>query len=316
MNLRQLRYFVKVVELGNMTRAAETLFVAQPALGMQIRQLEEDLGVALLIRHSRGVEPTPAGTLLHARALAILELVDETRKEVSAQDREGSEAIRLGLTPMLMLVLGHELAVNVRDRVPQVFLSLVEEMSHVLVDALSRDEIDLALAYDVPDVPHLARTAMLREDLVLVTLPGPRKGQPVPFAEAMDESLVLPESRDTVRDLVVRTARELGLEPKLAFEIRSIPVMKNLILRGAAAGIMPYGSVTDELRDGRLDARAIIAPSLRRTLYIARSNRRSRFKHELALTGVIRSSLGCLIDMLGPLAHPLLPHDPEAPGSA
>jgi DNA-binding transcriptional LysR family regulator len=66
MNLRQLKYFVTVVEAGNMTRAAEQLHVAQTALGMQIRQMEEDLGVALLVRHSRGVEPTKAGSLLHA----------------------------------------------------------------------------------------------------------------------------------------------------------------------------------------------------------------------------------------------------------
>jgi LysR family nitrogen assimilation transcriptional regulator len=57
MNLRQLRYFAKVIELGNMTRAASELHLAQPALGMHIRQLEEDLGVALLVRHSRGVDP-------------------------------------------------------------------------------------------------------------------------------------------------------------------------------------------------------------------------------------------------------------------
>jgi LysR family transcriptional regulator, nitrogen assimilation regulatory protein len=316
MNLRQLKYFVKVVEVGNMTRAAESLFVAQPALGMQIRQLEEDLGVALLVRHSRGVEPTPAGALLHVRALAILALVDDTRKEVSAHGRESSEAIRLGLTPMLMLVIGPELVVNVRDRVPQVFLSLVEEMSHVLVDALSRGEIDLALAYDVPDVPHIARTELLREDLVLVTLPGSRTGQPVAFAEAMEESLVLPESGDTVRDLVVRTARELGLEPKIAFEVRSISVIKNLILRGAAAGILPYGSVMEELRDGKLDARPIVAPPLRRSLFLASSNKRGRFKNELALTGVIRSSLSGLTDALGPLVHPMPPREPGAPSEA
>jgi LysR family nitrogen assimilation transcriptional regulator len=114
MNLRQLRYFVGVVEAGNMTRAAEQLHVAQTALGMQIRQLEEDLGVALLVRHSRGVEATKAGSLLHTRALAILKLAEETRKEVSACDREDSEAIRLGITPALMIVLGTEITLNVR----------------------------------------------------------------------------------------------------------------------------------------------------------------------------------------------------------
>ena len=309
MNLRQLKYFVSVVELGNMTRAAESLFVAQPALGMQIRQLEEDLGVALLVRHSRGVEPTAAGALLHARALTILKLVSETRKEVSAHDREGSEAIRLGLTPMLMLVIGPELVVNVRDSIPQVFLSLVEEMSHVLVDALSRGEIDLALAYDVPDVPHLARTELLREDLVLVTVPGEGNGHPIGFAEAMEESLALPETGDTVRDLVVRTARELGLEPKIAFEVRSISVIKSLIVRGAASGILPYGSVLEELRGGRLEARPIVAPALRRSLFLA-SSKRGHIRNELALTSVIRSALGCLTDVLGPLVHPVPPGEP------
>ena len=115
MNLRQLRYFVGVVDAGNMTRAAEQLHVAQTALGMQIRQIEEDLGIALLIRHSRGVEPTKAGNLLYARALEILSLVEETRKEVSAAEREDSEGIRFGITPALMLIAGTELALTVRQ---------------------------------------------------------------------------------------------------------------------------------------------------------------------------------------------------------
>jgi LysR family nitrogen assimilation transcriptional regulator len=189
-------------------------------------------------------------------------------------------------------------------------------MSHVLVESLSRGEIDLALAYDVPDLPHLARTELLREDLVLVTLPGLRRGQPVLFGEAIEETLVLPESGDTVRDLVVRTARELGLEAKIAYEVRSVPAMKNLILRGAASGILPYGSVIDEVREGKLDARAVTAPPLRRTLYLAASHRRQRFKNELALIGVIRSSLTCLTDLVGSLAHPLLPQEPGGPDAS
>jgi LysR family nitrogen assimilation transcriptional regulator len=188
-------------------------------------------------------------------------------------------------------------------------------MSHVLVDTLSRGEIDFALAYDVPNLPHLRRTELLREDLVLVALPQARNGEPVAFAEVMEESLIMPESGDRVRDLVVRTARELGLEPKIAFEVRSVPAIKNLIFRGVGVGILPYGSVLEELRGGKLDARQIISPALRRTLYLASSNKRSHFKNEIALTGVIRSSLRCLTDVVGPLAHPVPPLEPEAPST-
>ncbi|MGE0315145.1 MAG: LysR family transcriptional regulator [Lautropia sp.] len=99
MNLRQLKYFVKVVEAGSMTRAAEQLFVAQPALGMQIRQLEEDVGVALLDRHSRGVTPTRAGALLLERARAILALVEQARSEVSACDRGRAKRCASGSRP-------------------------------------------------------------------------------------------------------------------------------------------------------------------------------------------------------------------------
>jgi LysR family nitrogen assimilation transcriptional regulator len=288
-----------------MTRAAEQLHVAQTALGMQIRQIEEDLGVALLVRHSRGVEPTRAGSLLHARALTILKLVEETEKEVSACEREESEAIRLGITPALMLVTGTEIALTVREHLPQVFLSIVEAMSHVLVDTLVRGEVDFILCYDVPDQPQFARTALLQDDLVLVTQPGPRKGEPIAFVDVLDESLAMPEQGDTVRAVASRTAREMGLELKVTYEVRSVSAMKSLVSRGAASSILPYFSVIEEVRAGKLDARPITMPALRRTLFLASSKQRGPFKNEAGFTGAVRSSLQGLINELGPLAHPL-----------
>jgi LysR family nitrogen assimilation transcriptional regulator len=304
MNLRQLKYFVTVVEAGNMTRAAEQLHVAQTALGMQIRQMEEDLGVALLVRHSRGVEPTKAGKLLHTRALAILKLVEETRKDVTACDRANNETIRFGITPALMLVIGSDISLMVREQHPQVFLSVVEAMSHVLVDTLLQGKVDFILGYDIPELAQISRTALLQDDLVLVTLPGPRKGEPITFVDALDESLAMPEEGDTVRTLVVRTARDLGLDVKIAHEVRSVSAMKSLVCRGAAASILPYFAVIDEVRAGTLDARPITTPALRRTLYLASSKGR-QFRNEAALAGAVRLSLMRLVDLLGPLAHPL-----------
>jgi len=304
MNLRQLKYFVGVVEAGNMTRAAEQLHVAQTALGMQIRQLEEDLGVALLVRHSRGVEPTKAGSLLHARALTLLKEVEQARKDVQACEREDSEAIRFGITPALMLVCGSEIAVTVRHQLPNVFLRIVEAMSHVLVETLARREVDFILCYDVPDLPQFSRTALLQDDLVLVTPPRGGNGMPIPFVEALEESIAMPEEGDSVRTVVVRTARDLGLELKVAYEVRSISAMKSLVMRGAASAVLPYFAALDEVRAGKLDARPIMMPAIKRTLFLA-SGQGGPFKNEAGLTGAVRSSLTGVLDALGPLAQPL-----------
>jgi len=299
--LRQLTYFVRIVDAGNMTRAAEQLHVAQPALGMQIRQMEESLGAVLLTRHSRGVSPTPAGALLYAHACAILERVRQARDEVAACNADGHESVRLGLTPTLMLLIGAELAVEIRDRIPNLFASLAEDMSHVLVESLMRGDIDLALAYDVPDVPQLRRTPLLCEDLVLVALPDAHGGEPIPFTDALEETLVLPEPGDTVRDLVVRTAEERGMAPTIAYVVRSIPAIRSLILRGVASGILPYGSIEADIRAGKLQARRIVEPALQRTLYLAAHARRGASRHEVALAAVVRAALHRLGALLGPL---------------
>ncbi len=305
MNLRQLKYFVKIVETGNMTRAAADLLVAQPALGMQVRQLEESLGVPLLLRHSRGVEATPAGQLLYTRAQAILQLVDDTRRDVAALDPHAATMIRLGMTPSLMLALGPEIAVRTREQLPQVFLSVAEEMSHVLIDQLARDALDLALAYEAPDVSHLTRLPLQQEDLVLVTLPGPMAGMPITLAEALEERLVLAERRDVVRELVERAVHDSGLEMSLAYEVRSIAAFKSLILRGEATSIMPYASVLHEERQGLLQVRPIVEPTLRRTLYLVAPQRRAPLRHEDQLVAVIRSALTVFAKQLGQQVHPI-----------
>ncbi|MGE0315144.1 MAG: LysR substrate-binding domain-containing protein [Lautropia sp.] len=209
-----------------------------------------------------------------------------------------------------MGVIGPELAVDARDRIPHLFLGLVEEMSHRLVEALRRGELDLILAYDVPDAPQFARTALMQDDLVLATPPGPRRGEPVAFAAALEERIAMPEAGDSVRELVVRTARDLGLDLDIGYEVRSIGAIKRLVQRGAAAGILPYASIHEEVCDGSLDARPIVAPQLRRTLFLARAASQAPFRNELALTSVVRDALGRLSDVLGPLAHPLLPREP------
>ncbi len=108
-----------------------------------------------------------------------------------------------------------------------------------------------------------------------------------------------------MRSAVAKAARDLKRELSIAYEVRSISAMKNLVSRGAAVSILPYFSVIDEVREGKLDARQIVNPSIRRTLFLTASKQREPFRNTDGLIGAIRSSLSIVTDALGPLAHPL-----------
>jgi LysR family nitrogen assimilation transcriptional regulator len=302
-NLRQLKYFVGVVDVGNMTRAAEQLRVAQTALGMQIKQIEDDLGVSLLTRHSRGIEPTKAGKLLYERALEILKLVEDTRKDVIAAESGPAEAIRLGITPALMAAIGPDIVLTARQEMPHVFLSMAEAMSHILTGMLERGEVDFILGYDTPDHPQFARSALMQDDLFLVTKPGGGAKRTVGFAEAISADLAMPESGDAVRNAVLRVAKNLGYDLKVAYEVRSISAMKTLVLRGEAASILPLFSVAEEVCAGALEARQIESPAISRTLYLTSRRQAGSFRNRDGLIDTIRRSLDGMTKRLRPIAQ-------------
>jgi LysR family nitrogen assimilation transcriptional regulator len=302
LNLRQLKYFVGVVDAGNMTRAADHLHVAQTALGMQIKQLEADLRVTLLVRHSRGIEPTRAGRLLYERALEILRFIEDTRNQVIALESDPGETIRLGITPALMAAIGPDIALAVREGMPHVFLSMAEAMSHVLTGMLERGEVDFILGYDTPDQPQFSRAALMQDDLFLVTKPDGRAKRTVDFAEAVSGDLAMPETGDAVRNAVFRVAKELGLDLKVAYEVRSVSAMKSLVLRGEAVSILPLFSVAEEVHAGKLGALQIKAPAVSRTLYVTSLRQAGPFRNSDRLTDTIRRSLEIMIKRLRPIA--------------
>ncbi|ADZ69536.1 LysR family transcriptional regulator [Polymorphum gilvum] len=289
-NDRQLRYFVKVAETGNMTRAAALLRVAQPALGIQIRQLEESLGVPLFDRHSRGVSMTPAGQRLHERACTILRLMEEAESEIRSFGESRRETLTFGVTPSIMRLVGSEILTAVRRDLPDVHLCLIEETSSVLEGSLQREEVDLALTYQLPAGTPLNNTPLLVEDLLLVAHPDQAPVSDVmAFSDVLDMELVLAHGRDPIRILVEEAAREMGRPVKVAYEVQSLQATQRVVLEGAAAGVLPYGTVAQELASGKLKACRIVEPHLRRTLYLARPSGRAPFANEDGIMKLMRS---------------------------
>lgn len=304
-----------------MTSAAKDLHVAQPALGLQIRQLEDEFGLALLSRHSRGVEATAAGTLLYERATRLLEMAAETRAEIIAlAGADEMEKIRLGMTPSVTAIIGPELLMMARERVPNVNLLIVEELSFALVETLDRGEIDLALAYEVGDRPHLHRRPILEEELLFLSSPdNAPDGEEITFADALKHDLVFPSERDMLYRLVAEAAARASLAFRPTYMAQSVPAMTRLAEKGVAASIMPLGTAIDEIEKGTLVARRVVEPTLSRILYLVRPMRRGRFRNEQALDTFLTDALGRLAERLGKLARPFrsgsaaLPEWAEAP---
>lgn len=267
MDLKQLRSFVKIIELGNISRAAEQLYVAQPALSAHIHRLEQELNMPLLTRHSRGVQPTAAGKLLYERARDILDRVDQARQDVMNLNIQQPEIVRLGLTPSLMLTVGSEIAVQAREKITSIKLILFEDMSHALITRVRDNALDIALAYGAPESPHYARQALRHDRLMLVSLPRQDQQASITFADAIRATLVLPEPGDVIRDTVTFHARQLGMALDVAYEVRAISAIKALVLRGEASTILPYSLVEEEVKSKALAARQITSPDLMRTLY-------------------------------------------------
>ena len=295
---------MKIAEVGNITRAAEQLNVAQPALGLQIRQLEQDLKTELLLRHARGVVLTAAGKLLLERATRILQDVEEARRAVRALTGSEQETLVLGLTPSIMLQIGPDLLVDAKNEIPAVSLSLVEELSHVLVQELERGEVNIAFAYGVEERPGIERRPILEEELLFATAPGP---EPVPetitLAEALSHELVQAGERDQVQKLLKQAAERFALPLSILYEAQSIPAMRTLVVRGAAASIMPYGTAIEELKAGKLVGRRISDLPIKRTLYLVRAAGGQAPRQNEAMERFLGTVTEHLLESLGPLAR-------------
>lgn len=305
MKLRQLRFFLKVVETGSITRAAEILNVAQTAIGVQMRNLEDDLNVKLLERHSRGVKPTPAGQMLYERAEQILRQIEETRLSISAL-REQKAPIRFGATPSILKLVGADMIVAAREILPDVELHVVEELSFLLADALQRGELDYVLAYDIKDTPGQKRIPLLQEDLLHIASPSfVPTGEVIPFRHALEGDLALVSERDVIWQAVFGMADRLSMPVKISYHVQSMQGIKTLIQHNIAQSIMPYGIVAEQIRAGELSARRVVNPSLHLTLFLAYSELYPPHVEEARFRTFVDRIISDLSAAIGPYAHPI-----------
>lgn len=282
MDLRALRYFLSVAQLGGITRAAQALNVAQPALSRQIRKLEEELGVTLLVRRPRGVELTPAGARLLERAEAVFQTLRETSEELRSDALAGKGRISLGVPPAMGVMLVPEMMRRFRATLPQAALHVREGVGHWLVEWVLEQRVDLALVHNPPRLPELEVEPLVMERMVLVLPPaGAETDWPLPptgeisLAEALQLPLILPTHPHTNR-LLLDNALARGMQPvRPTMEVDSVSITKAMVSAGLGATILTHAAVHADVVAGRLSAAPIGRPPLISSLALVRLRRRA-----------------------------------------
>jgi LysR family transcriptional regulator, nitrogen assimilation regulatory protein len=148
MQLRHLRYFVRIVEAGSFSRAAATIHVAQPALSQQIAELEEELGVSLLHRSARGVRPTAAGETLYREAAAILQQMEQLPGKIRSTGGETEGAVSLGMTSTLAAFLSGPFMEACRTALPQVALRFITGHSLLIASRIEARTLDFGIVFE------------------------------------------------------------------------------------------------------------------------------------------------------------------------
>jgi LysR family nitrogen assimilation transcriptional regulator len=273
MELRQLRYYVAIVDHGSLSRAALVLHVAQPALTQQLRQLEDELGVQLLHRTAQGVLSTEAGKVFYEHAQAILKQVADAQAAVVQSAERPSGSVTLGLPHSISGALALPLLSAIRQRYPEVTLQLTEELTGNLAEQLRSGRVNLALLFDDGQLGGFATTLLVEEELRFIcradaSLAG---RDSVSLRDALDTTLILPGLQHGVRPRIESTARAAGLQARDVIEINSIAILKSAILAGMGATILPVAPVLAEVERGAMRALPIHSPAISRTVALCTS---------------------------------------------
>ncbi|MBN68881.1 MAG: hyalin [Gimesia sp.] len=239
MEVDQLRYFLRVAERGNFTRAAEELNISQPALSRSIQKLEEELGQPVFERKTRSVALTDAGTLLQSRAQQILALIEDTKAEISDDGRSGQ--IRIGAIPTIAPFFLPNLLRQFSTEFPAASIIVQEDTTDHLLKRCTQGEIDLAiLALPVP-AKYLEIEELFQEELLLVLPPDhPLVNKPqIRLNDIKSLPFVLLDEAHCLSDNIVSFCRQRSFHPVAVEQTSQLAMVQELVSLSHGISMVP-----------------------------------------------------------------------------
>ncbi|WP_145009328.1 nitrogen assimilation transcriptional regulator NAC [Pseudomonas oryzihabitans] len=274
MNLRRLKYFVKIVDVGSLTQAADILHIAQPALSQQLVTLEAEMKQQLLIRTKRGVTPTDAGKTLYAHAQLILRQCEQALSDVTSTGHQLSGKVSVGLAPgTAASALAVPLLQHVRATHPGIVLYLNENFGTTLSELIMNGRMDMAVLYGGRELHGLSFTPLVSEQLFLVSAdPAIAGREELTFTDAAALDLLLPRPYNIIRQLVDEAAVRAGCNIRVIAEIESATTLSTAISQRFGATVLPESAARAMQETRRVHLAKIIHPEIQAPLTLCLSD--------------------------------------------
>ena len=289
MDLKALRAFVKVAELGSISQAAMALGLTQSSLSRIVAGLEKSFGSPLFYRTGRGVTLTDVGDAALPRARRIVIESEQLFAEVRDFGQEPSGVVTLGLMPSLMTSIAGPLYREVREHHPRITLRMLEGFSARVEEWLADGTADIGFVSRYRKADFRKGELLATSHLVLVGVPGEsREPRSIRFRELARIPLVLPAIPNGLRIAVDAVAHRLGVKLNVVAEADSLEAQKAIISLRGCRTVLSLHTVQREVASGALAARAIVEPQMPRAIIISTTTQRPLSRAARQVIAVVR----------------------------
>ncbi len=280
MILAQLRTFVRIIDTGGITRAAEQVSLTQPAVSKQLRALEATMGAELVVRNGRRIVPTPAGEVLYHYAKRIQQLIDQAHEAVAEVGRPGQGEIHVGAVSTVAVFTLPQVLSTFTAQFPGVRVHVrIGEIQQTL-EGVIRGELAVAVV-TVPVVhPQIDSVPLFSDPVRLVVAPARMKSLSLPLglADLANLDFISYQYPSRFRSFVDGVLEQHGVIPKVRMEFNSHEVVKSMVKIGLGVAMVPDSVVRDDIAAGELVALAVRElPTIERTtsLVVAKTPHRT-----------------------------------------
>ncbi|MGG4662409.1 LysR family transcriptional regulator [Providencia vermicola] len=290
MDIRSLRYFVEVVQLNGFSRAAEHLFVTQPAISRSIKKLEDELGYTLLIRENEGVRLTDEGTILLAHAKQILAQFKSMEQALKEKSGPLAGVLPVGLPPVIASTYFADIIMAFSLRYPQVELKILELGTRKMRDAMLNGEVETAAVMLPFDDERFDLDIFSTDRLMLLVNeqhPLSRRDS-VKFVELINEPFIFFSDDFRINELVTSACGIYGYKPVISGRSSHLDLVTAMVRAGVGITLLP-DSMWHKTSSAGLSIIPVIEPILAYDLALAtlknnRQSRRAKAWHDLALS--------------------------------